>query len=67
MNMIVFLIVVFTLLFYRWLGTWFPYWFSQILTILSNKKPVIDAKDEACVPRALVKLRKKLEKLRLKK
>lgn len=63
MNMIVFLIVVFTLLFYWWLGTWYPYWFSQLLNILSKKKPLIDDEEELHVPKVLVKMRIKFEKL----
>lgn len=63
MNMIVFFIVILTLLFYWWLGTWFPYWLSQSLNILSKKKPLIDAEEESHVPKMLVKIRIKLEKL----
>lgn len=60
-----FLVVAY--LIFGWSLLWVPYYIPQILDILSKRKPKYDAKDESYVPKVLIKLRKKLEKLILKK
>ncbi len=65
--MVVFVLTILALLVFSWLNTWWPYLCYQILEIISGKQPIFHLKDEAYVPRVLIELRKKLEKLILKK